>query len=246
MCNAWNHAPGCTCGWGGDGHKGRANKYANIRYSWVPKILPVYESYIIPNASCPVCNKPVFFFQSDSGGRVFFDELGPPWPKHPCTNNTSSPKIFTNTENLNEYKANNLYHWQKNNWFPLIIFSVIRIDKYTLRVNALLTGKEVSLFAKSTLKRHGKFELLTSNRLVHGKIIDGSKVKISIFYNGHELISYLYSSQAASFEGKETNEAYFVQKPVGRLKKYSPPNQNKKTNTNTAMRAAFENAKKLN
>lgn len=37
------------------------------------------------NAVCPVCGDPVYFFAADDGGRVFFDDLGPPWPKHPCT-----------------------------------------------------------------------------------------------------------------------------------------------------------------
>lgn len=44
-----------------------------------------YESYVNPNARCPVCGAAVYFYQSPYGGRVFFDELGPPWPKHPCT-----------------------------------------------------------------------------------------------------------------------------------------------------------------
>ncbi|MGU3463584.1 hypothetical protein ACLBXO_01910 [Methylobacterium sp. C33D] len=39
----------------------------------------------IPNAHCPVCHQPVFFFMAANGGRVFFDDLGPPWPKHGCT-----------------------------------------------------------------------------------------------------------------------------------------------------------------
>lgn len=48
------------------------------------------KSYTIPNAHCPVCNASVFFYQSENGGRVFFDPpLGPPWPKHPCTDNNS-------------------------------------------------------------------------------------------------------------------------------------------------------------
>jgi hypothetical protein len=40
---------------------------------------------IRPNAKCPVCGAPVYFYQNEFGSRVFFDELGPPWPKHPCT-----------------------------------------------------------------------------------------------------------------------------------------------------------------
>ncbi|MBY6083614.1 hypothetical protein [Ruegeria arenilitoris] len=45
------------------------------------------RSYIVPNATCPVCGETVFFYQSPNGGRVFFDDLGWPWPKHPCTDN---------------------------------------------------------------------------------------------------------------------------------------------------------------
>lgn len=45
------------------------------------------SSYLVPNATCPVCGESVFFYQSASGGRVFFDDVGWPWPKHPCTDN---------------------------------------------------------------------------------------------------------------------------------------------------------------
>lgn len=45
------------------------------------------ESWTIPNAICPVCHDTVFFYQNANGSRVFFDDLGWPWPKHPCTDN---------------------------------------------------------------------------------------------------------------------------------------------------------------
>lgn len=48
------------------------------------------ESYVNPNAHCPVCGEVVFYYQSPSGGRVFFDALGWPWPKHPCTDNADA------------------------------------------------------------------------------------------------------------------------------------------------------------
>jgi hypothetical protein len=47
-----------------------------------------FESYLNPNARFPVCDDAVFFYQSEFGGRVFFDALGPPWPKHPCTDHS--------------------------------------------------------------------------------------------------------------------------------------------------------------
>ena len=48
--------------------------------------------FVCPNATCPVCKKRVFFYQNEFGSRVYFDELGPPWPKHPCTDIQTSRK----------------------------------------------------------------------------------------------------------------------------------------------------------
>jgi hypothetical protein len=42
------------------------------------------SGWISPNARCPVCGAAVYFYANQHGSRVFFDELGPPWPKHPC------------------------------------------------------------------------------------------------------------------------------------------------------------------
>ncbi len=66
-------------------------------------------SYVNPNANCPVCGDQVFYYRSRYGGRVFFDDLGWPWPKHPCTDdpeaqtgritsvrNTLNPTVFRN------------------------------------------------------------------------------------------------------------------------------------------------------
>ena len=91
-CNAWNHSPDCDCGWGGDtggGGRGIAFLTRSIRVpdgrDWARPNSPTYETFINPNARCPICGADVFFYASPFGGRVFFDSLGPPWPKHPCT-----------------------------------------------------------------------------------------------------------------------------------------------------------------
>lgn len=42
-----------------------------------------------PNATCPVCGATVYFYSNSSGGKVYFDALGPPWPKHPCMDSQS-------------------------------------------------------------------------------------------------------------------------------------------------------------
>lgn len=115
MCNAWNHPPGCRCGWGGEGHLGYS--YGGSFDSHTTHLTrPTYESFVNPNAYCPVCNARVFFYQSPHGGRVFFDELGPPWPKHPCTDSQSIYKPNPSTAPGNIWGTK--FSWQIQNWEP--------------------------------------------------------------------------------------------------------------------------------
>jgi len=37
-----------------------------------------------------VCGAEVFFYSNEHGSRVYFDDLGPPWPKHPCTDTSAT------------------------------------------------------------------------------------------------------------------------------------------------------------
>jgi len=132
MCNAWNHHPNCTCGWGGTGHLGRRelgdySPHSSLAsYDWIPPIQRSYESFVNPNALCPVCNDDVFYYQSPDGGRVFFDSLGPPWPKHPCTDNSSIPKKIS-SPSLTPAKPSNTktYQWQKDQWSPFFIKVIV-------------------------------------------------------------------------------------------------------------------------
>jgi hypothetical protein len=97
-CNAWHHDPDCTCDFRG-GHGFGGGRRGSGRFSAVA-VEPVaagwsrargdgtVASYVNPNARCPVCHASVIFYRSPYDGRVFFDPpLGPPWPKHPCTDN---------------------------------------------------------------------------------------------------------------------------------------------------------------
>lgn len=57
------------------------------------------STYVNPNARCPVCDASVFYYQNKHGSRVYFDDLGPPWPKHPCTD-TVEFDIGPSTESI--------------------------------------------------------------------------------------------------------------------------------------------------
>lgn len=78
----------------GDAQQGNPFLLRNVRAH-----LGTTSRTVVPNAECPVCGSPVFFYQNQHGSRVFFDELGPPWPKHPCTvtrpmNPSGSPNLI--------------------------------------------------------------------------------------------------------------------------------------------------------
>lgn len=91
----FNHYADCTCGW--CVNYGRMSGSERRRYeSDMRRRDAVVElkresartisgCFVNPNAKCPVCGAGVFFYANEHGSRVFFDDLGPPWPKHPCT-----------------------------------------------------------------------------------------------------------------------------------------------------------------
>ena len=134
MCNAWNHPTGCTCGFGGDGHLGGGGySYTDLIKIYIERLRlsefsinpQVFKSYVNPNAICPVCGATVFFYQSPHGGRVYFDELGPPWPKHPCTDNGDTPR-------QNKSERITIPEWVNHNWLPFDINDAQRFHEYFL------------------------------------------------------------------------------------------------------------------
>src|SRR5437867_9011938 len=98
MCNAYNHPPGCTCGWGGDGHAGQS--YGGGSWSRASHLTSTHYSYgatrewrqrdFTRPSHCPECGADVFFIRHN-GGSVWVDELGWPWPKHACFDQPHEP-----------------------------------------------------------------------------------------------------------------------------------------------------------
>jgi hypothetical protein len=115
-----NHFAWCDCGWcTGGGGGGRRNRSVSHKRFLPPKV--TVSSLLIPNASCPVCQQSVYYYQNDIGSRVFFDTLWPDWIKHPCTDNgrpvvlRSSNGPRTPTPNLEFPTTSDLSH----EWIPL-------------------------------------------------------------------------------------------------------------------------------
>lgn len=157
MCNAWNHSLGCTCGWGGDGHMGRRGAGdSNLQAS--PNVYLThhgyydYASYVNPNAICPMCGAQVFFYQSPDGGRVFFDDLGPPWPKHPCTDLSLRPVGDSRNSHpvtgTGQSAVQRKYSWQKEGWKPFICLRVVQVqpDCRVCRLLGHFNNSEATLY----------------------------------------------------------------------------------------------------
>jgi len=104
-----NHYPNCTCGWccnlGGYTSSSagisvyqddvtRAKRTLSEHY-----VTPRRQAacFVQPNAHCPVCGARVYYYQNAYGSRVFFDDLGGDWPKHPCTDRRTPAPGATNT-----------------------------------------------------------------------------------------------------------------------------------------------------
>lgn len=119
MCNAWNHPPTCACGWGGDGHSGKSGGglFAGGRLS--DDLADIAAGYVNPNARCPECGATVFFYQSPEGGRVFFDALGPPWPKHPCTDRGRDVIYFGHLD-VNGSASHGSLQVSADGWVPFL------------------------------------------------------------------------------------------------------------------------------
>lgn len=76
---------GCRCSSG--------TQQEGTLYRMPPRLDASYETfecYLSPNAQCPVCGKAVFYYENAFGSKVYFDDVGWPWPKHPCTDTRGS------------------------------------------------------------------------------------------------------------------------------------------------------------
>ena len=146
-CNAWNHSLNCTCGWGGDGHLGRRTQFTNLVNSKITfrTYGDLLYGFTNPNAKCPVCGSPVYFYASPYGGRVFFDELGPPWPKHPCTDHGRPVLLLPSKTSL---PALSLEDFKNKEWRPFLCqdISPAKGDPKISVLTGLINDQKKTLF----------------------------------------------------------------------------------------------------
>lgn len=139
--------------------------------------------FITPNAKCPVCRNPVWYFQNEHGSRVFFDNIGWPWPKHPCTDSTMDPdcdnrgkcEIVTpiprTADEIAEIQA----------WLKLRGTNRTSCWEYAMVVNRVYPGLFVLELVRNGQKKVVKCESLRKVGLQSGYLVSLAKRKMSFF-----------------------------------------------------------------
>lgn len=167
------------CGFGGVGHAGRRSQRSATDYSrLVPPIRPSLASYTIPNAKCPECGAAVFFCQFSNGGRVFFDELGPPWPKHPCTDNGGVPTRLYSYESASVARTPSC---MGQGWDPLFILRVLGRHKYVYEVKGNYRNSGITIYFVERRSRHSSIvEGITQDTVAFLKTTGDSHHKVEL------------------------------------------------------------------
>jgi len=149
-CNGFNHPPNCNCPWGpgyGRAYRDEAEVPPSRQRHFGAQPSTKAERLVgitIPNAKCQYCQSPVFFYRSPYDGKVFFDSLGPPWPKHQCI---SSSVIATRTADRPVSTD-----WESNGWIALLDVVLFEHNKRknTFRLTGNILGYPTTLYYSST------------------------------------------------------------------------------------------------
>ena len=160
VCTPIHLSGGCFGG-------GSGQRYAPAPVQSKPRQDPFYryESFVNPHATCPVCGAEVFYYEAPNGGRVYFDALGPPWPKHPCTDNPAVAAVgrgasstrgvpdgttaIVSNRPIGDGSQPRNYPWQGQGWMPLPASQVEPILKgYFLKIRGLFERQEITLFIR--------------------------------------------------------------------------------------------------
>ena len=107
--------PGGYC----PGREGNVSNTREVIAKLRPKPYLSINHFTNPHAKCPVCRAPVFYYQNEHGSKVYFDVLGPPWDKHPCTSKQTPtaarvkhPANRSNNVAVQNSRPDNVPEWQ--------------------------------------------------------------------------------------------------------------------------------------
>ncbi|MES9831160.1 MAG: hypothetical protein ABW139_02870 [Candidatus Thiodiazotropha sp. DIVDIV] len=166
---------------------------------------------------------------------MFFDELGPPWPKHPCTDNSSIPKQIGYNSSRSIQAPSKKYGWQMNGWAPFFITTISRIDNFSQKIIGMLREEEITLYINSIFHHHGKIDIISAECISYARKEGDNKYKISLITTSDdtkEITAFKLLSEAR--KSPDAKKKPRLHKP----KKVSSPGNN-------AMALAFAAAQKI-
>lgn len=180
----YNHHPWCQCGWCVGGHGGGNGGGGRVSFPIEPSSRTHYgqaespsyatiQSFTDPNALCPVCKAHVYFYRSPYNGRVFFDHLGPPWPKHHCTDaGRREPTVGQFIERLVAPALAPPPIWSRKGWQPFLVHETSEIPSLPgcFRIRGTFKDRRKELFVRiprwpeaalvqARMTRDGRFQL---------------------------------------------------------------------------------------
>jgi hypothetical protein len=129
MSGGNNHYSSCTCPWCYHPSFADASDTQPINFKTATS-----DTYTIPNAQCPDCGDPVFFYRSPYGAGVYFDELGVPWPKHSCMDKGREPSARGLGAIPETPKPRQIPPWKKDGWLPITFLLIGNRDSKGIRV----------------------------------------------------------------------------------------------------------------
>jgi hypothetical protein len=87
---------------------------------------------------CDICGGECFYYENEHGSKVFFDELGPPWPKH---DHDACIK-------RQEKRPKPPWQWELAGYEPCVIYKtipVVHLQRFVVYVRRLISGQNLAL-----------------------------------------------------------------------------------------------------
>lgn len=84
---------------------------------------------------CEICRGECFYYENEYGSKVFFDELGPPWPVHDCIKRQQK-------------RSKPPWQWELAGYEPSTIYKaipVVHLQRLVVYVRQLANGQNVAL-----------------------------------------------------------------------------------------------------
>lgn len=129
-CNGHNHSKDCRCNFRG----GHPNSHIPRWRGWGRSSIRAYLK--APNAKCPECRAQIYYIPGAKGGGAYFECLGPPWTKHPCT---KRPRAYSPYNAKGQPKLRNRRStFERDGWIPFIIRNVEQLVAGTIINGAVL------------------------------------------------------------------------------------------------------------